>query len=151
MNTLLNLSPDRRDCGFSTGDLRLLLVDVQVSRDAALEFRASQLEEFLLAGDVAAHDRKLLLESADDHVIPRQFGQERDHRAAAGVNLGIERVLCRLDCPASAAEEIDLPPRIEARLVKVGSRAGKAERGTGGAVGGTWICAADGPQPVLAE
>jgi hypothetical protein len=72
-------------------------------------------------------DRDLPLQAADLDIVARDFRQQRDQDVAPGLDARLHVRLRRLDAATDAAEDVELPGGVKARLVEVAlpARAGQ--------------------------
>src|SRR6187200_1337897 len=106
--------PERR------GKLGLRARRVEFRATAGVEAGLGELERRLLVRDVAARDVELKLLSAQLEIGARHFAGDEDlHILQAGF-LGAELGLAGFEPAAYAAEEVEFPERIEARVIELG-------------------------------
>jgi hypothetical protein len=110
---------ERRDLRASARELRLCPRGVELGSPAGIEPHLGEVERGALVRDVATRDIELLLLAAQLEVGASDFGGHDHLRIAqarfGGAHLGARR----FRSAAEAAEEIELPERIEARIVEL--------------------------------
>ena len=112
---------------FEHGDLRLRrrqqyfrFLGIQFAGQAGVETGAGDIDGILLGRDILVGDGQALLEIADIDVIARDLG-ENAHQHVAPIFLdGGEQGVGLLQGPSFPAEHVDLPARIEVRVIEVG-------------------------------
>ena len=100
--------------------LRLRARDVLLGSHAGRGSRARELLGVALQRQVRARERDLPLQAAQLDVLARDLSAQRHQRVAATFDGGIDVVIRRADDGIAAAEEVDLPARVEADLVEIG-------------------------------
>jgi hypothetical protein len=122
LDRLLRLRLECREHGARRGDLRLRGRDVERADEAALLAAAREVGGALLRFEVLARDREAVARLEELHVVERDLRGEGDEHVAAVLDRGLEVGVGGLDLATDAAEEIDLPRRVEARLEQVARR-----------------------------
>src|SRR5476649_2764797 len=116
---LLDLRVDRDQRGLRAFELAAQLIDVGVGRGAARAALLRQLQHLLLQLCRLPHQRIAQLHVAQADIILRHFGRQRHVRVVqiglAGFRLGRRG----FDGAPRAAEQVDLPCRVEADVDKV--------------------------------
>jgi hypothetical protein len=126
---------ERRDRAAGRGQLRLGARRIELGAAAGVEPRLGEVESRSLVRDVTARDVELLLLAAQLEVRARDFGGHGDERVAPFGFDGAELRIGGLEAAANAAEEIELPDRIEAGVVELGlARCAGLRGGSGGAL-----------------
>ena len=98
-----------------------------------MKSRLGQIQRGVFRIQVAVGDEQLLLIAAQVHIIDGYFRDERDHGVAAIFDAGGEIGIGRLDRSTRAAEHIQLPAAVKAKLEEIGFGTGE---GKGEAAGG---------------
>ena len=112
-----------RDGAERRGELRLRARGVELGAAAGIETHLRELERRLLVRDVAARHVELLLLAAQLEVGARDFGRHDHLHVVQRGFLGAEIGTACFEPAAHAAEEVELPERIEARVVELRLRA----------------------------
>ena len=102
---------------------------VELGAAAGVETHLRQIERRLLVGHVAARDIELLLLAAQLEVGARDFRRHDHLRVALRGFDGAELRVAGFEAAAHAAEEIELPERVEAGVVVLGLTRGARKRG----------------------
>ena len=123
MNRARHRRLERRDGAERAGQLRLRARGVELGAAAGIEPRLGEIQRRLLVHHVALRDVELLLEAAQLEVGARHLGRHDDLRIALGRLDGAELRVAGLDAAADAAEEVEFPERVEARVVELAVRA----------------------------
>ena len=106
----------RRDGSQGGLPLRLGARGVELIAPARLQASARQLQRIELVVGIALGERQLILQSAQDEIVARHFGDDADarilQRRPARADIGARR----LDVAPHAAEQIEFPQAVESRL-----------------------------------
>src|SRR5207245_1815482 len=132
VNGARDLSLERSDRREGGGKLRSRAGGVELGAAPGLESRFCELQGLALVVDVAPRDCKLRLRAPELEVRARHLRGHRHLRIAQGGFRALSLGALRLDSAAHAAEEIELPEGIEARVVEA-----RVERPTRRAVDGS--------------
>ena len=123
----LNGTLQGRNGGLGGGEKRGSLRDIEVAGEALVVALAGEVEGVLLGGDVLFGDGETLLGGAGLDVAAGDLAEEGDEDVAPAEFGGGELGVGGFDVAAVAAEDVDFPGSIEARLVEV-ERLGDAGR-----------------------
>ena len=126
---LLRGGLQQRDLGRRGGHLRLGVGHVQPAHEPGVEPLLRELGRVLLRLQVAAGDGSALLEGAQVDVVHGHLGGQRDQHVLARLDRRLHVRIGGLDAAAGAAEDVQLPRRVEAGLPHVADGPLDAARG----------------------
>ena len=114
-----------RNVSARCGNLPLGTSNIQIGSQTGAKTRTRQIHGILLGANIFLRDGQLALYPAKVDVVASHFGQQGNHRIAAGFDRGLLIGPCRFHGSAYAAEDVQFPRRVKTALIGADFASGK--------------------------